>query len=601
MAEQYRDSSNNSGLTKKQKQAALVLGACALAIILTISAVALIISLTGKPKGDDSSGSSSTSGSIPDTVPAADFSQYGDTVLAETDDAGKEYIEDTIFVGDSNTERYHRYGLLDLDHVVAVEGLGVETLATEKAIYFKGDEAGYTIPEALAKMKPRRIIVMMGTNDADGNMSASEFASGYKSALESIKSAYQYTDIIVAAVPPIPEDHSEYASMSMDTINEYNQELAKLCSESGYKFLNTSETLMEKGYGKAHYFQAGDVHLKKDGMNSILTYARTHAWVGTEDARPDTNNIPARRSGTGSGSTASTPTPDATAKPNEDEKLYTAQYNVDKNVGGTLTSGDLKDKTSITYKDVKSSDSVTVKAVPASGYVFVKWSDGKTDATRTDKSFTQNINVTAMFSADLKLTITEGSSGTVEKDAALHLHATLSDKSLDTKNLIWTKDGTEFKRGYSCQVDTSKEGTFTIKATITINSKTYVAEYKLTVKPKATTAPTPTPTVESIAIQGGGLTVEYTGKQIHLTVAHKPSEASQPKYTWSCSGGALSATEGNAVTFTAPANSSTEPVEYTITVKGAGKEASAKITVAGKPADPDPVTSPPPTEGEGDE
>ena len=45
---QNRRRSSGSGLTPKQKQAALVLGICALVLIITISEVAVIVSKEGK-------------------------------------------------------------------------------------------------------------------------------------------------------------------------------------------------------------------------------------------------------------------------------------------------------------------------------------------------------------------------------------------------------------------------------------------------------------------------------------------------------------------------------------------------------------------------
>ena len=160
---QNRRRSSGSGLTPKQKQAALVLGICALVLIITISVVAVIVSKAGKNPDSSSSGPASGSTSTPAVENNFNPGQYGDAVLGETDDAGKSYIEETIFVGDSNTSRYYQNGLLDLDHVVALDGLGIQQLTSQKDIYFKGDDTGYSIPEALAKMKPRRIIVMMGT------------------------------------------------------------------------------------------------------------------------------------------------------------------------------------------------------------------------------------------------------------------------------------------------------------------------------------------------------------------------------------------------------------------------------------------------------
>ena len=489
MAKKRRKSSNLS-LTPKQKQAALVLAICALVLIITIVAVVIIVNTSHSAK-DPSSTSSSSSQAVLDS--GFDASAYGDTVLGETDDAGESYINETIFVGDSNTYRYYQNGLLPLDQVMAVEGLGIQQLTTDKSIYFKNDSTAYSIPEALAKMKPRRIIVMMGTNNSDGSMSADSFASSYESALNAIVTAYPYCDVIVAAIPPIPQDHSNYPNMSQETINEFNLALVKMCQKNGYKFLNISELLMgEDGYGQARYYQQGDIHLKKDALNGIMDYARTHAWTGTEDRRPDTDNIPTRvrNGGTSSGSTQATATPD----PNE---TFTAQYNVDKNVGGTLTSGDISGKTSLKFEDLTKDDSVTVKAVPADGYEFVKWSDGNTSPTRTDKSFKQNVNVTAMFSAKLNISFKEGSSATIKEGASYTLHVNAVGGDVTDDNVQWTVNGEKVKTGYSYGQNSWSAGTYDITATININGKLSSATFKLVVEaaptPEPTAAPTPTP------------------------------------------------------------------------------------------------------------
>ena len=454
--------------------------------------------------------------------------------------------------------------------MVAVEGLGIQSFTTDKSIYFKGDDAGYSIPEAIAKMKPRRVIVMMGTNNADGSMSASDFASNYRTALEAIKTAYPYTDIIVAAVPPIPEDHSSYPSMSMDTINQFNEALAQLCADDGYKFLNISEILVDtNGYGKAQYYLAGDIHLKKDALTAIMDYARTHAYLGTEDRRPDTDNIPERRK------TGSTGTVTATPTPTPDEKTYTAQYKVDKNVGGTLTSGDQKDKTSLSFKDLTSESSVSVTAVPAKGYEFLKWSDGNTNATRTDKNFKQNLDVTAMFGAEFVITIREGSSGTITLGETFGFSATVSDRSnINVDNdIFWTVNGTEIRRGISGGYKPDKAGTYEIKANVTLNGKTYSATYTLTVKEAPITA-------TGITVNGG-TTVESTGGNVTLTASVSPSNA-EGTVTWSVSSGAtLSATTGTSTTVTVPANGDTSNKTYTVTAKIGNVSGTATITVKG--------------------
>lgn len=562
-------------LTPKQKQAAIVLAVCALVLIVTIAVVSVIVSKAGGGEPQSGSSSQTSSGSSQTVNNDFDAGKYGDAVLGSTDDAGKAYIDETIFVGDSNTYRYFQYGLLDLDQVVAVEGLGIQNFTTDKSIYFKGDDSGYSIPDALAKMKPRRIIVMMGTNNADGAMSASDFASSYRTGLEAIKTAYPYTDIIVAAVPPIPQDHSSYPNMSMETINGFNEALAQMCADNGYKFLNTTEILVgDDGYGKSQYFLAGDIHLKKDALTAVMEYARTHAWLGTEDRRPDTSNIPERRKTGSTGTVTSTPAPQATP-----EKTYTAQYNVDKNVGGTLTSGDQKDKTNLSFKDLTGESSVSVTAVPTEGYEFIKWSDGNTNATRTDKDFKQNVNVTAMFGAKLVVKIEQGSSGTAKVGDNVRFSASVSDKNIDKDTMVvWTLDGAEKRTGYSWVFTPDKEGTYTIKASVTVNGKTTSAEYKLTVE-KGAVKPT------GITVNGG-TTLSSSGGSATLTTTVTPGDA-EGTINWSVTAGAtLSATSGSSTTVTVPANDSTEAKTYTVTATIGGVSGTATITVQGKALQP---------------
>ncbi len=78
---------------------------------------------------------------------------------------------------------------------------------------------------------------------------------------------------------------------------------------------------------------------------------------------------------------------------------YEARYQVDKNGGGTLASGNESGKTSLSYSITDASQTVSVTAVPAEGHVFVKWSDGVTSKTRRDTHFKQNVDVTAVFAA----------------------------------------------------------------------------------------------------------------------------------------------------------------------------------------------------------
>ena len=111
-------------MTPKQKQAALVLAGCALALIVTISVVAVKLSGAG-------GGHTSSSGEEYDQN-AYQIDQEAGAILAETEDGGTQYLADTLFVGDSNMVRMYNYGLLTLDQFVGKEGMGIGSLSTEQ-------------------------------------------------------------------------------------------------------------------------------------------------------------------------------------------------------------------------------------------------------------------------------------------------------------------------------------------------------------------------------------------------------------------------------------------------------------------------------------
>lgn len=101
---------------------------------------------------------------------------------------------------------------------------------------------------------------------------------------------------------------------------------------------------------------------------------------------------------------------------------YTASYTV--SGSGTLTSGTAKGKTKLELT-VEEGKSVSVKAVPGTDYHFVRWSDGSTDPTRTDKNIKNNLKITAVFeanpvsnSASTQITVPEPTKYTVQYTAS---------------------------------------------------------------------------------------------------------------------------------------------------------------------------------------
>ena len=428
-------------LTPLQKQAVLVCTVCALALLLTIG-----ITLTLLKRGKTPAVPDETPGSqelVPGEEDISDHYQINETssaLLPETADAGEDYQKETLFIGDSNTVRLYANGLINLQQFCAKEGIGTHAALTEGIVTFKKDNNAYTIAQAVAKMKPRRVVIMLGTND--NGMSVDEFISNYTALVQAIQESYPYTDIIVNTVPPVPADHSNYPNMDQTKIDDFNMALLPMCEQMNLKFLNTAEALKDaNGYGNADYYQSGDIHLKTSGLKVLLNYLRTHAYE-TEDRRPDTSGIPTRAEYTAnpSSAVAAPSSSEEASSSSEEAVLYQAGYHVDKTGGGTLSSSSDSGKTSLSYEITSTSQSVSVTAVPQEGYVFVKWSDGVTKKTRTDSDFKQNLDVTAVFA---QASIQISSDGKAVLGDSYTFRAKLSGKYLDISSIRWYANGVE--------------------------------------------------------------------------------------------------------------------------------------------------------------
>ena len=479
----------NETMTPMQHRAVLVCILCVLAVLLTFGITTILLKKGGEEPAP------SVSESVADPTSGGDLSGHyqidnaSTALLTETADAGTDYLNDTLFLGDSNTVRLYNNGLISLQQFCAKEGIGTQVALNEGIVTFKKDSNHYTIPQAVAMMKPRRVVMTFGTNDT--GMEVPDFIAHYTALIQAIQQSYPYTDIIVNTVPPVPADHSNYPHMDQAKIDDFNMALLDLCEQLGVRFLNSAEALKgSDGYGIADYYTSGDIHLKSAGLKAVLNYLRTHA-LQTEDRRPDTNNIPTRTmeyvsnpssavaapsseavSSSESQAESASSSESSSSESTSEDKKFEARYRVDKNGGGTLSVGNDTGNSSVTYTVTDPDKSITVTAVPAEGHVFVKWSDGLTSKTRTDTDFKQNLDVTAVFGT-ASVHITSEGKGAV--GSSYTFKAALSGKYAKTENLRWYANGQEVtqaagKSSITVVVDSSMaNASYKIHAVVTYN------------------------------------------------------------------------------------------------------------------------------------
>lgn len=321
------------------------------------------------------------------------------TVLPAGADAGRSYLDETLFIGDSNTARYLLYAddtgtaFTSLSNNIGVVSMGAGAITTLKCEKFKGSSTMYTVPESVAMLKPKRIIICYGTNNLSGSSTdATRFIATYLQGLQAIRQAWSYCDIIVSAIPPLDKQR-ENTNLTMTQVDAYNAALVQMCEENGFKFLNSAEVLRDDttGWAKTDYTLSDGVHLSKKAVEAYFTYVRTHAYQ-TEDRRPQPlGSIPQP-----DGVPANLITKDPIAVRGAKVPLeFVAEH------GGTLSG-----TTSQLVKKGATAGAVT--AVPDAGFVFAGWtasSGGSYSSATISFTMPQNADaggvvLTAHFKAD---------------------------------------------------------------------------------------------------------------------------------------------------------------------------------------------------------
>ena len=415
-------------------------------------------------------------------------------------------------------------------------------------------------PSTRTRLSFESAMLSLGGQVLGFSSAASSSASKGESVADTIRVVSAYCDIIAVGIPPVTED-STNAAETQTRIDQFNQAIAAASSDLGFKYLNTAEALKNtRGYGEGTYFESNG--FSTSGARALLEYAKSHA-CNTMDSRPDTSDIPQRAS-----ASAGSNTPVPTSTPTK----FTASYEVEDSAKGTLTGNGQTGVSSVEIQ-ADSGTSVNVTAVAAEGFVFYKWSDGVTTATRYD-NITKDISVKAMFNdARGELTLDKGDT-TIKQGESLTVNAAvkLGNKAYDAANVQWSINDEMEKNGSSLTFKPDAAGTYTIKAGIEINGTFSTAQLIVTVEAEATT----------INISGTGTLTAGQSTTLTATVENGSGDT-----LWGCEETSWRTT-GTQVTFTA-----NEPGTYHIHAVNNGADSVFVLTVSAA-ATPEPTAVPTP-------
>ena len=143
------------GFSPAQRKACVVLALCALAIVLSILAAWVLPAKLGLFAGG--------AGAYDKDAYPLDTSLEAVLPQAAADDA---YITASVFAGDQYAVTLQKDGRITLNQFVGQEGLKTSKALSTSCVNFASDSSNYTIPQAIPKMKARRVFVQLGARSA---------------------------------------------------------------------------------------------------------------------------------------------------------------------------------------------------------------------------------------------------------------------------------------------------------------------------------------------------------------------------------------------------------------------------------------------------
>ena len=178
------------------------------------------------------------------------------------------HFKDDLFIGDSIYTGLSLYGFIDADHVAAA--IGYTPYKAMNSIFGNTNESALSYA---AKMQPKRIFIMLGSNDMGGR-DHSFLISSYDSFLSLLKESCPESTICVVSIPPVTADSSlaSRSDISNRDIILVNAELRRMCKtyEALYFDLN-SLVSDDDGYFKKQYAEIDGLHFVYDTYVLMLS------------------------------------------------------------------------------------------------------------------------------------------------------------------------------------------------------------------------------------------------------------------------------------------------------------------------------------------
>ncbi len=201
--------------------------------------------------------------------------------LAETADAGQDYIDSLTFLCDSIWLGLRDYGMLTAGTATnqvwasAAGNIPAGSLAGFN-IVFPGDGSEITPSDAALITKPQKLVISLGM-DSLANVTQDSFISGYSALINSIHSSSPDTVIICCGLSSVTVDYPGIDGLTIAMALEANNWIKQVCIDTGAYYADPADVLRDSsGSLMSEYSSANGKALNSAGLTEILNYLRTH-------------------------------------------------------------------------------------------------------------------------------------------------------------------------------------------------------------------------------------------------------------------------------------------------------------------------------------
>lgn len=201
---------------------------------------------------------------------------FVDTILKENK-VDDNYLNDTIFYGDSITENLAYYQNISYDNIWAISNLTPISAFTKEVMFYKYNEK-INIIDGFKKYTPKRVIITLGINSI-AVMQNIYFIEKYEELIVKLKEVSPSTQIIIQSIFPVDDSwDSKVNTINNTKINNINYLLAEMCERQDIYFLNTAEVLKNE-FGsaiKGYLYTSDGIHPLPNCNDKILEYVNNH-------------------------------------------------------------------------------------------------------------------------------------------------------------------------------------------------------------------------------------------------------------------------------------------------------------------------------------